>query len=631
MEEGVKRIQQLGSHSAGGNGQAIYYQTVWQRTDLSIHVKGGRREGSLLLFDKNEIVRNELAALHDTRVILVKPGKEFRKTGDGVFEIDPRSERDYINLLGWLIEEEKSDIREAVHLWSDMPFEKTERAIREQCDSGVYSLFLLQQALFKNNCRKPIKLLYGYFSHLSGEQPLYAAASGFLRTLQLENPLISAKSIELEQSIAAVHAADIIRNELSDFQPSDVEIRYKDMQRYVKQLKTYEPEKNSRSGDVPLRENGVYIIAGGAGGLGFTFAEYLAFQTKCCLVLTGRSPLSDHIRKQLRRLEDAGSSAVYVQADITNKEEAEYVVKKAKTSYGKVNGVIQGAGIIRDSFLLNKSREEFDQVIRPKVLGTMWLNDAVEKENPDFFICFSSTSAVLGNVGQSDYAFGNSYMDHFMNMRSAQDSDTISLSLNWPLWKEVGMQVDERTVETMKKAGFYPLEKEEGKEAFAVALSSGFSQFTVFYGDEQIDNHVHQLYERKDNIQADEGTGRNIESFDSEKLTAETSDFIIKMIAAEFRMPADKIDAEEALEKYGLDSVMIINMTNELEKHFGALSKTLLFEYQTAAELSQYFVEEHRDTLLHKLRLGENRSSTPSQKKKTINRQPKLTGNRKSR
>ncbi|XYJ23302.1 KR domain-containing protein [Bacillus velezensis] len=56
---------------------------------------------------------------------------------------------------------------------------------------------------------------------------------------------------------------------------------------------------------MPLRENGVYIIAGGAGGLGFTFAEYLAFQTKCCLVLTGRSPLSDHIRKQLRRLEDA--------------------------------------------------------------------------------------------------------------------------------------------------------------------------------------------------------------------------------------------------------------------------------------------------------------------------------------
>ncbi|XBW79439.1 hypothetical protein ABRD05_12460 [Bacillus velezensis] len=243
LEEGVKRIQQLGSHSAGGNGQAIYYQTVWQRTDLSIHVKGGRREGSLLLFDKNEDVSKELAALHDTRVILVKPGKEFRKTGDGVFEIDPRSERDYINLLGWLIEEEKSDIREAVHLWSDMPFEKTERAIREQCDSGVYSLFLLQQALFKNNCRKPIKLLYGYFSHLSGEQPLYAAASGFLRTLQLENPLISAKSIEMEQSIAAVHAADIIRNELSDFQPSDVEIRYKDMQRYVKQLKTYEPEK----------------------------------------------------------------------------------------------------------------------------------------------------------------------------------------------------------------------------------------------------------------------------------------------------------------------------------------------------------------------------------------------------
>lgn len=46
LEEGVKRIQRLGFHSAGVNGQAIYYQTVWRRTDLSIHVKGGRREGA---------------------------------------------------------------------------------------------------------------------------------------------------------------------------------------------------------------------------------------------------------------------------------------------------------------------------------------------------------------------------------------------------------------------------------------------------------------------------------------------------------------------------------------------------------------------------------------------------------
>ncbi len=95
---------------------------------------------------------------------------------------------------------------------------------------------------------------------------------------------------------------------------------------------------------MPLRENGVYIIAGGAGGLGFTFAEYLAFQTKCRLVLTGRSPLSDHIRKKLRRLEDAGSSAVYVQADITNKEEAEYVVKKSQNFLWKSKRGHSGRG-----------------------------------------------------------------------------------------------------------------------------------------------------------------------------------------------------------------------------------------------------------------------------------------------
>ena len=209
-----------------------------------------------------------------------------------------------------------------------MPFEKTERAIREQCDSGVYSLFYCNRRSSKITAANRSSCYTDIF-RIFLENSLFTRRQADFADIAAGKSVNLSKSIEMEQSIAAVHAADIIRNELSDFQPSDVEIRYKDMQRYVKQLKTYEPE-NSGSGDVPLRENGVYIIAGGVGGLGFTFAEYLAFQTKCCLVLTGRSPLSDHIRKQLRRLEDAGSSAVYVQADITNKEEAEYVVKKPK-------------------------------------------------------------------------------------------------------------------------------------------------------------------------------------------------------------------------------------------------------------------------------------------------------------
>lgn len=612
LEEGVIRIKQLDSGMAQRREQTVYYKTDWQPADLDLDPKDSRREGSLLLFDTNEDLLKELTVRHDKSIILVIPGKEFRRVRNGVFEINPRSEKDYTSLFA-LLKEEKADIREAVHLWSDQPFSSNEKAIERQCDSGVYSLFLLNRAFFKSKQRKKVNVLYAYFSERLGEQPLYASASGFLRTWQQENPLISPKIIELERSAFANGSlGDILINELRDLSSPEIEIRYQGMERFVKRLITYKPANKHASEEYILRENGVYVITGGAGGLGFTFAEYLAQQTKCQIVLTGRSPFSDKIQNKIAQLEALGATSIYLQADISIKEETEYIINETKRAYGKINGIIQSAGIIRDSFLHKKTIEEFNQVIKPKVLGTLWLDEATKQERLDFFICFSSTSAVLGNIGQADYAFGNSYMDHLMNMRAAQNPGKMFLSLNWPLWKEVGMQVDERTLETMKKSGFYPLEKEEGIRAFSAGLSSGLSQFTVFCGDDHIDRHVHKLYERDSGLLQEETTVSETVKPDK-KLKADTLTFIKEIISAEFRMPADKIDAEAALDKYGLDSVMIINITNELEKHFGALSKTLLFEFQTAAELSVYFIEKHHDALVHMLKLRVNDSCNVQQ------------------
>jgi 3-oxoacyl-(acyl-carrier-protein) synthase/acyl carrier protein len=57
------------------------------------------------------------------------------------------------------------------------------------------------------------------------------------------------------------------------------------------------------------------------------------------------------------------------------------------------------------------------------------------------------------------------------------------------------------------------------------------------------------------------------------------------------------VKVDEPLEAYGLDSVMVMQMTNEMEKSFGSLSKTLFFEYQSVRSLADYFLTTHAATL----------------------------------
>jgi len=61
------------------------------------------------------------------------------------------------------------------------------------------------------------------------------------------------------------------------------------------------------------------------------------------------------------------------------------------------------------------------------------------------------------------------------------------------------------------------------------------------------------------------------------------------------KVPSHKIDPLAPLENYGIDSVVAMKLTNQLEKTFGSLSKTLFFEYQTIAKLGAYLLKAFPD------------------------------------
>ena len=83
----------------------------------------------------------------------------------------------------------------------------------------------------------------------------------------------------------------------------------------------------------------------------------------------------------------------------------------------------------------------------------------------------------------------------------------------------------------------------------------------------------------------------------SDSLVERTQDYLRNQCSELLKLPAHKIDPQAALEQYGIDSILAMKLTNQLEQTFGSLSKTLFFEYQTIRELTEYFVAHYSTQL----------------------------------
>lgn len=88
----------------------------------------------------------------------------------------------------------------------------------------------------------------------------------------------------------------------------------------------------------------------------------------------------------------------------------------------------------------------------------------------DFFVCFSSTASLLGNVAQANYAAANAFLDAFAAYRQAQKLP--ALTINWSAWSEVGGAASPSGTDTA--AGCKP----GGYLHHTCAGSSNFGEFT---------------------------------------------------------------------------------------------------------------------------------------------------------
>ena len=155
-----------------------------------------------------------------------------------------------------------------------------------------------------------------------------------------------------------------------------------------------------------MEENKTVLVTGGSRGIGKERALKFAKQGYDVIInYVSDKTDTEELKKEL---EANGGKALIVKADVTNPEQIENLVKTAIETFGKIDVLVNNAGITKDNLLMRMSEEEFDKVIEVNLKGTYLMTKAVTKymmkKRQGSIINLSSVVGVTGNAGQCNYA-----------------------------------------------------------------------------------------------------------------------------------------------------------------------------------------------------------------------------------
>jgi 3-oxoacyl-[acyl-carrier protein] reductase len=149
----------------------------------------------------------------------------------------------------------------------------------------------------------------------------------------------------------------------------------------------------------------IAIVTGAAQGIGKVIALGLA---KCGADIAVSDINEDSLSSAVKEIEALGHKAIAVKMDVSSLKDCEDMVKKTIDAFGKVDILINNAGITRDTVLLRMKEEQWDQVIQVNLKGTFNCTKAVIrsmfKQKSGKIINISSVTGAMGNAGQANYS-----------------------------------------------------------------------------------------------------------------------------------------------------------------------------------------------------------------------------------
>ncbi|MBA0052410.1 SDR family NAD(P)-dependent oxidoreductase [Streptomyces sp. AJS327] len=222
----------------------------------------------------------------------------------------------------------------------------------------------------------------------------------------------------------------------------------------------------------PFRDGGVYLLLGGAGGLGLSVAGMLARRHRARLVLVGRRPEEETPREELRAIEEAGGHVRYARADITDPTALREVVAATLRREGPLDGVIHTAFTMADSAIARLEEDSLRTVLAAKARGSVALHQALADQPLGQLVFFSSAVSFTGAPGQANYAAASTFQDAYARFLATRLGRDVTL-INWGFWGETGAVATDAYRQRMRRLGVGQLTTADGLSTLQRAVASG--------------------------------------------------------------------------------------------------------------------------------------------------------------
>jgi acyl transferase domain-containing protein len=395
--------------------------------------------------------------------VTVTPGERYSRLDATHYTVRPAARADHAAMLRDLRSHGKTPGR-IVHAWT------LTAMAAEALELGFYSLLSIAQALDEVNLTTAtIAVITNGIKKVTGREEVSAERAAILgpcAVIPLEYSGLHCQVIDLDLPLDDAGLERLIGELTAIAEDRFVALRCG--RRWVEVLERI--DLAAADADV-LRENGVYFITGGFGGLGLAIAERLVDQLGAKVALVGRTAVESAKRAKILA---ANSNVLGLQANVSDPAQIERAVRATVERFGTIHGIIHAAGVPGSGLIAFKKREDAARVLLPKVEGTIALSRAVEHLPLDFFALFSSIVSRSGGLGHVDYSAANAFLDAFAHSNSNVQKATVSIcwgEWQWNAWDTAAgspLHAQALPHERRKKYGFT---FEEGFAAFRQALA----------------------------------------------------------------------------------------------------------------------------------------------------------------
>ncbi len=425
--------------------------------------------GLWLIFGEEDALSAALAKLLAERgqeSVLVQSGDAYHRLGGCKLRMDPQRPEHFERLLADVASDGRP-LQGVLYLWA------ADIAIHEETTPGELSgaqqqviggAVHLIQALAARLQGRLWLVTRGAQVIGEGQPPAAAQATlwGLGRVMALEYPEQWGGLIDLDMAPQAEEAARLLAEMGQPEEEAEDQIAWRAARRYVARLVRSDEEAIDRpqpsTPPAGPQSPGTVLITGGLGGLGLKVAHWLAAQGVRHLVLTGRNtlpprdawpalpPASEAARRAsaVQAIEAIGASVTTVAIDVADEAQMAALFERfGKAPAGAppsddalppLRGVIHAAAAVHSTPLAKMTLDDVRDMFHAKVAGTWTLHRLTRELDLDYFVLFSSTTALWGVRGMAHYAAANCFLDAVAHARRIRGLP--ALSINWGLWEE---------------------------------------------------------------------------------------------------------------------------------------------------------------------------------------------------